>query len=205
MKVIPVTDPAFRQYGKVLSGYDYKELAAVMEKTPLPDDVVYVPGLKELEETVAGKELGKRFFGGLPIQIGYCNGHNKLLNAVEYHRNSEINIAMTDMIVMVGHLWDVQDLKYDTSLVEAFLIPAGTGFEFYATTLHYAPCGVGGNGFKAVVVLPKGTNEDLEERIEKPVGEDSCLFAKNKWLIAHADAKIEGAVNGLVGENLSVD
>ena len=72
----------------------------VMEKTPLPDDVVYVPGLKELEETVAGKELGKRFFGGLPIQIGYCNGHNKLLNAVEYHRNSEINIAMTDMIVM---------------------------------------------------------------------------------------------------------
>ena len=35
--------------------------------------------------------------------------------------------------------------------------------------------------------------------------EDQLLFARNKWLIAHEDAKIEGAFVGLKGENLSVE
>ena len=33
---------------------------------------------------------------------------------------------------------------------------------------------------------------------------DKILYARNKWLIAHKDAKIEGAFEGLIGENLSV-
>ena len=32
-----------------------------------------------------------------------------------------------------------EDFTYDTSKVEAFLVPAGTAVEIYATTLHYAP------------------------------------------------------------------
>ena len=41
----------------------------------------------------------------------------------------------------------------------------------------------------------------------KPEGakEDPLLVARNKWLIAHEDAKIEGAFNGLKGENISVE
>ncbi len=30
------------------------------------------------------------------------------------------------------------------------------------------------------------------------------LTAVNKWLIAHEDAEIEGAVNGLKGENITI-
>ena len=96
------------------------------------------------------------------------------------------------------------DHTYDTSKIEAFLVPAGTGIEVYATTLHYAPCHVNEGGFQCVVVLPKGTNTELTFPTEK-TGEDSLMTAKNKWLIAHEDAKIEGAFNGLKGENITID
>ena len=140
----------------------------------------------------------------MPVQIGYCNGNNELLNAVEYHRDSEINIAVTDAIMLWGSQQDItEDFTYDTSKIEAFLIPAGTAVECYATTLHYAPCNADGNRFKVVVVLPKGTNTDIEKGTQY-TPEDKLLFARNKWLIGHKDAAIAGAFNGLVGENLHV-
>lgn len=67
---------------------------------PVPEDVIYVPSVDELEALDVAKELQNRAYGGLPIQIGYCNGHNKKLNAVEYHRNSEINVAATDLVLL---------------------------------------------------------------------------------------------------------
>lgn len=75
--------------------------------------------------------------------------------------------------------------------------------ELYATTLHYAPCNAKAGGFRCVVVLPKGTNEALPFAPEAK-GESRLLTAVNKWLIAHEDAEIEGAVNGLKGENITI-
>ena len=205
MKIQKVTDPAFRKYGQVLEGYDFTGLIKEMKHTPVPEDVIYVPSVEELEALDIMKDLQNKGYGGLPIQIGYCNGHNKKLNAVEYHRNSEINVAVTDLVLLIGHQQDIEpDHTYDTSKIEAFLVPAGTGIEGYATTLHYAPCHVNEGGFQCVVVLPKGTNTDLTFQTEK-TGEDSLMTAKNKWLIAHEDAKIAGAFNGLKGENITID
>ena len=34
--------------------------------------------------------------------------------------------------------------------------------------------------------------------------EDGLLTTKNKWLIAHEEAEIEGAFNGLCGVNVTV-
>ena len=217
MKIQKVTDPAFRKYGQVLEGYDFTGLIKEMKHTPVPEDVIYVPSVEELEALDIMKDLQNKGYGGLPvqmkerayggleIQIGYCNGHNKKLNAVEYHRNSEINVAVTDLVLLIGHQQDIEpDHTYDTSKIEAFLVPAGTGIEVYATTLHYAPCHVNEGGFQCVVVLPKGTNTDLTFQTEK-MGEDSLMTAKNKWLIAHEDAKIAGAFNGLKGENITID
>ena len=205
MKIQKVTDPAFREYGQVLEGYDFTGLIKEMKHTPVPEDVIYVPSVEELEALDIMKDLQNKGYGGLPIQIGYCNGHNKKLNAVEYHRNSEINVAVTDLVLLIGHQQDIEpDHTYDTSKIEAFLVPAGTGIEVYATTLHYAPCHVNEGGFQCVVVLPKGTNTDLTFQTEK-TGEDSLMTAKNKWLIAHEDAKIAGAFNGLKGENITID
>ena len=205
MKIQKVTDPAFRKYGQVLEGYDFTGLIKEMKHTPVPEDVIYVPSVEELEALDIMKDLQNKGYGGLPVQIGYCNGHNKKLNAVEYHRNSEINVAVTDLVLLIGHQQDIEpDHTYDTSKIEAFLVPAGIGIEVYATTLHYAPCHVNEGGFQCVVVLPKGTNTDLTFQTEK-MGEDSLMTAKNKWLIAHEDAKIAGAFNGLKGENITID
>ena len=205
MKIQKVTDPAFRKYGQVLEGYDFTGLIKEMKHTPVPEDVIYVPSVEELEALDIMKDLQNKGYGGLPIQIGYCNGHNKKLNAVEYHRNSEINVAVTDLVLLIGHQQDIEpDHTYDTSKIEAFLVPAGTGIEVYATTLHYAPCHVNEGGFQCVVVLPKGTNTELTFQTEK-TGEDSLMTAKNKWLIAHEDSKIAGAFNGLKGENITID
>ena len=75
--------------------------------------------------------------------------------------------------------------------------------EVYATTLHYAPCNAHENKFCTAVVLPKGTNTEAPKTTGN-TPEDKLLFARNKWLIAHKEANIEGAFEGLKGENLSI-
>lgn len=151
-------------------------------------------------------ELVERTYGEMPVQIGYCNGKNKLLNALEYHRSSEIDVAVSDLVLMLGKRADItEDFQYDSANVEAFLVPAGTAVEVFADTLHYAPCNTVESGFRMVVVLPKGTNLDLAKKHENAIDEEKLLFGTNKWVIAHPDAKIEGAFNGIIGENLKLD
>lgn len=204
MNIQKVTDHAFGRYGKVLEGYDLTRLLKEMEHTPLPKEVMYVPSVEELEALPEAEDFQIRAFGGLPIQIGYCNGDNYKLNAVEYHRSSEIDIAVTDMILLLGSQQDIRpDYTYDTSLVEAFFVPAGTAVEMYATTLHYAPCTAAEGGFRCVVILPAGTNTELAFPVGES-GEERLITAKNKWLIAHEEAGIEGAFCGLKGENISI-
>ena len=205
MTVKKVTDTAFKAYGRVITGYDFSGLLKAMEETPLPEDVIYIPSLPEMEALPEAKELGNGIYGQMPIQIGCCNGHNKKLNAVEYHRDSEVDIAVDDLILILGKQQDIEeDHTYDTSRMEAFLVPAGTAVEVYATTLHYAPCHVKDEGFRCVIVLPRDTNLDMEP-VEVKDPEDRLLFARNKWLIGHAQGGLpEGAFIGLKGENLSV-
>lgn len=211
MEIKKVTDAAFKKYGRVISHVDVAELVAALKETPIPADVVYEPSVESLEKLPVKEELSSVIYGEMPIQIGYCNGHNKKLNALEYHRDSEINIAAEDAVLMLGSLQDVEaDFTYDTSKVEAFLVPAGTAVEIYATTLHYAPCHVEDGGFQVAVVLPKGTNYELKTthaKVEndKAPNEDALLAAVNKWLIGHAEGGLpEGSFLGLKGENLSL-
>lgn len=205
MNIYKVTDERFKAYGKVVEDIDFSELVRVLkEEMPIPEDVAYVPGLEALESLPVMEELTRKVYGEMPIQIGYCNGHNFLLNALEYHRSSEINVAATDAILLVGKEQDItDDFTYDTSLVEAFLLPEGMAVEMYATTLHYAPCTAAEGGFRCVVILPAGTNTELTFPIGES-GEDRLITAKNKWLIAHSEAGIEGAFCGLKGENISI-
>lgn len=204
MKIWNVTDAAYSAYGRVLTDYDVTGLLKAMEAIPAPADVIYVASVPELEALPEFKTVTESIYGGMPIQFGYCNGTNNKLNAVEYHRCSEIGVAATDLILLLGKQQDVAaDYTYDTSKIEAFFVPAGTVYEMYGTTLHYAPCSVDGKPFKNVVILPKGTNADLKKAPEGAL-EDKMLFAVNKWLIAHEDAKIDGAFNGLKGENITL-
>ena len=141
MKILPVTDPSFAAYGKVVEGYDFGELLRVLDEvSPLPEGVVYVPDQAELKELAVTKLLASNEYGGMPIQMGYCNGHNTKLNCLEYHRDSELNLGTEDFILLVAGRADMENGRLDTGRVKAFLCPAGVMVEVYATTLHYAPC-----------------------------------------------------------------
>lgn len=204
MKIQSVFDAAFAPYGKVIRGFDLAVLEAEMEKTPCPDGAtVYVPGDAKLEALPVMKAFSEQLYGGMPIQIGYCNGDNHVMNCLEYHRDSELNLACTDLILLLGKEGDIdfEKYEYDTAKVEAFLAPKGTLVEVYATTLHYAPINAGGK-FRCVVVLPKGTNTALSFTPD-PDGESRLLTATNKWLLAHAESgeARNGAVVALKGEN----
>ena len=213
MKILKVTDPAFKRYGRVVENVDFSGLVEELKKTPVPEGVAYEPSVEALEALPVMEELSRVVYGEMPIQIGYCNGHNTMLNALEYHRDSEINVAATDAVLMLGLQTDVEeDHTYDTSKVEAFLGPAGTAVEVYATTLHYAPCHVKEDGFQVAIVLPRGTNYPLKgshvkvEDAQCGAGvsnEDAMLTAVNKWLIGHAEGGLDaGSFLGLKGKNL---
>ena len=209
MEIISVADKRFKKYGRVIKNIDFGTLVDAMKETFIPENVAYEPTVENLEKLEVAAEIKNKFFGELPIQIGYCNGHNELLNAVEYHRSSEINVAATDAILILGNLWDAEDdFTYDTSKMEAFLVPAGTAVELYATTLHYAPCGVDNKGFQVAVILPRGTNFELTtEHAKCPLcgGEDALITAANKWLIGHEEGGLPNeSFIGLKGKNLSV-
>lgn len=204
MEIRKLTDPSFKKYGKVVTEFAYERILKEMEHTPLPKDVIYVPSVEALESLSEAADVCRKGFGGLPIQIGYCNGDNHKLNALEYHRSSEIDIAVTDLILLLGCQQDIEEGDvYDTQNAEAFFVPAGTAVELYATTLHYAPCTAQEGGFRCVIILPKGTNEECTFPTEK-TGENRLLAAVNKWLIAHEEAEIPGAFCGLKGKNLTV-
>lgn len=199
-----ITDDSYRPYGEVVTGYDLTELIDYMKNnTEIPDGCKYCPTVPEMEATDAAKKLVSVFCGGMPSQFGYTNGTTDSLDALEYHKSSELVIAVTDLIVLVARRDDIVDKKFDSAKVKAFYVPAGTAFEMYATTLHYAPCRVHECGYKSVVVLPKGTNYEIER---SPL--DETLWGTNKWLIAHPDVKKladKGAAMWITGENLHVN
>jgi len=202
-----VNNLSFREYGKVITGYDFSEMLSYMEhETTIPGDSnIYKASVPELETFTIYERLSKEFYGEMAIQAGYCNGPNSTLNGLEYHKGSEIDIAVTDLVLLVGRLQDVDDGMYNSDDVEAFFVPKGTAVQLYETTLHFAPCKTRPEGFKCIVILPRGTNEPLEN--DRTTYDDKLLFARNKWLLAHPERKPlidKGAWPGIIGENILI-
>ena len=208
MTIQSVFDPSFSKYGQVLTGYDLTGLLDTLERvTPVPEGTEYVPEQPELMALPVCGELSDRAYGGMPIQIGWCNGHNTKLNCLEYHRDSELNCGTEDFILLLARMDDIApDGTLDTGLVKAFRVPAGVLVEVYATTLHYAPCSAAkGAGFRVLVALPKGTNGPRPD-IQVLNREDPMLWACNKWLLAHPESSeaAQGAPAVLRGENIDI-
>ena len=206
MKILPVTDASFAPYGRVVEGYEVAPLLAALEKTPLTDSVVYVPREELLHQAEGADKVGEALFGGMPFQLGWCNGRNTRLNCLEFHRDSEFNLGTEDFILLIAKQGEIVDGVLDTACVKAFRVPAGVLVECYATTLHYAPYHTdAAKGFRVMVALPAGTNTDY-----RPEGGantmDRMLWARNKWLLDHAesDEAAQGAVVALKGENIDI-
>ena len=198
-----VTDKEFATVGRVITGLDTKELSETARKIENPENgSSYLPSVEDFEKSDIATVLQNEFYGSLPAQLGYCWGHNTFMNATEWHTASEINIAVTPLVLILGHLWDIENGKIDSSKFKAFYLPAGTVVEVYATSLHFCPCEVEKDGFGCIVGLPKDTNTNLEIKPSDPM-----LFRKNKLIIAHTENKAlieKGVVAGITGKNFEI-
>jgi hypothetical protein len=210
--ILPVSDPSFARYGRVLDGLDASEIIARAQAIlPASEKVVYEPSVAALEAPCAFSTAVQRaVFGGMPVQVGWCYGRNLRMGALEYHKGIEVNVCLTDVVLLVGDLRDVQfgeAITYDTRQVAAYYAPAGAVLEFHTWNLHFAPIHAQqATGFATLVYLPRGANEPLPFAVGKR-GEARLLLAVNKWLIAHpgaADLVARGAYAGLAGDDIVV-
>ncbi len=202
-----VSDPAFRRYGRVID-FDVKALIETCEKAArMPESGSrYVPDMPALEALPDFARVKSALRGEGNCEVGCCWGYNSKLNCLEYHRASEHNIAVSDLVLLLGCRQDMEGNDLPAGKVTAFFVPKGTTIEVYATTLHFCPCQVSDAGFRCIVVLPRGTNHPLEQPRPES-GEGRLLWAQDKWLIAHPEntGVVErGAYPGLHGENFEV-
>lgn len=198
-----IEDKAFRRYGTVLDA-DTREMVRILENRAIVKG--YCMSDFELEKTEVFAYFRDGFYGGMPIQAGVCAGDNTKLNCFEYHRGAEINIAATDMVLLLAHTNDLKDNRIDSDLAQAFYIPKGACVALFETTMHFAPLSVYREGFICAVLLPLGTNGELEGHFEPRSLEDKLLFKKNKWLVGHPESLQvkSGAFCGILGENISL-
>ena len=207
MHIYQVTDPEFASYGQIAEGFPVDELMEALKKTYQPEaGTGYVPSEPILEELKVKELVRDHLYGGLPVQLGWCNGFNTRLNCLEYHRDSEYNLGTEDFILLLAKEGEIENGILDTAKVKAFRVPAGVLVEVFATTLHYAPCHTDpAKGFRVMVALPKGTNTEKPEG-EAVMKEDVRFWARNKWLLAHPESKeaANGAYIGLAGENIDI-
>ncbi|MDF2987665.1 MAG: hypothetical protein K0R50_3175, partial [Eubacterium sp.] len=126
--------------------------------------------------------------------------------ALEYHKCSEIDVAVTDLLLILADIRDIKNNQLPGTLTEIFYVPGNTAVELYGTTLHFAPCKVSDQGFKSIIVLAQGTNEPLPSLPSPLCGEDKLLWMRNKWLIAHKESipASKGAFVGITGENIEI-
>lgn len=202
LKIYAVSDAAFRPFGRVLS----MDTAAIMKAAQAIDmpteGAKYVPSEPTFEGLDIAGEIQDTYFGQMPTQVGFCWGYSHFMNAVEWHTSTEINIAVTPLVLILGSLQDVENRTISSDKLKAFYVPAGTALETYATTLHFCPCQVQEDGFRFVVALPSGTNTPLA----KPAN-DPLLFATNKWLLTHVENEVhiaKGVVPGVTGVNYEI-
>ena len=208
MTIYSVFDPEFKPYGQIVTGMDaaVQDILPVLNAAPQPEGVDYIPSDPALQKLPAAAEISEHCYGGMPVQLGWCNGHNTKLNCLEYHRDSEFNLGTEDFILLLARQEEIENGLLDTAKVKAFKVPAGVLVEVYATTLHYAPCHCSAEkGFRVLVALPWLTNTDRPV-MDNKTPEDAYLTARNKWLLAHpesSEAK-SGAKIGLSGENIDL-
>ena len=206
LRLYSVLDPEFRRYGRVLNA-ETGELAAAMAAMEIPEEGnCYKASVPALEAVPLMKSLRRTVFGEMEIQAGYCNGNGFKLNAMEYHKCSEVNFTTTGLVLLLALPEQLHDGQLDSADVAAFYLPENTLVEIYPMVLHFAPCRTRESGFRCLVVLEKGTNEALDCVDTAAPGEEKLLWMRNKWLTCHPDSPQaeNGAFIGISGENLSL-
>ena len=206
LDILHVEDPQFARYGTLHPTIHLPEMRQVLSSVERTEFEHYVPCEERLRSLPEADQFKDGLFGQVPCQIGWYYGNCDRLNAVEYHKCSEVLYEYEDCVLILGLLWDMRDGGLDTSAMRVFYVPANTCVELYATTLHFAPCRAGQAPVMQIVAQSLGTNTPLLKPARTAEAEDRYLLQRNKWLLVHpefAASEPEAAV-GLRGKNLAV-
>ena len=206
LKLFSVLDPEFARYGRVLEG-ETAELEVALEQCAIPaSGNCYQASAPVLEEVPLMQNLKRAVFGGMDIEAGFCNGNGNRLNALEYHKCSEVNFTTTGLVLLLALPEQLHDGYLDSDDVVGFYLPENVLVEIFPLVLHFAPCRIKEGGFRCLVVLQKGTNEPLDSVDTAAPGEEKLLWMRNKWMTCHPDSPQaqKGAFQGIRGENLTL-
>lgn len=204
--IYSVQDKEFAPYGRILGGAD-ADLSTALSATEIPaEGNQYQASVEGLESVDAAAKIRRVAFGEMDIQAGYCNGHGFTLNALEYHKCSEVNYTTTGLVLLLALPTDVNDGEMDASSIVGFYLPPEVLVEIYPQVLHFAPCRVKEEGFRCLVVLEKGVNSPLDHVDTTAPGEEKLLWMRGKWMVCHSESPQaqKGAYVGIHGENLKV-
>ena len=207
LPLFSVEDESFAPYGRVLGGAD-AALSAALAETELPaEGNLYHASEASLEALPLMPRLRRLAFGEMETQAGFCNGRGFTLNALEYHKCSEVNYSTTGLVLLLALPGDLEGDSLDAGRIRGFYLPPETLVEIYPRVLHFAPCRVRETGFTCLVVLEKGVNTPLEQVDPAAAGEEKLLWMQGKWLLCHPDSPQaqKGAFVGIRGENLRLE
>lgn len=203
IEIIRPDDTGFQRYGQLIGDSDWDE---IIERTrrliPADLDPAYIPGCPDLESPEVPGTLLSEVFGTEATQIGVCRGMNDRMNGMEWHDCPELITAVTPIVLILGHVEDMENGLWRSELAVLCFLDAGETVELFPGTLHFAPCRVDENPFLSIITLPKGVNEKLG----KADVNDKMLWMKRKWLIVHSESPQSeaGAYTGIVGKNFRI-
>lgn len=205
--IMDVRDASFAEYGMVYPTVKLPEMKKFLYGVERTEFEYYVPCEDKLMELPEADVFKNEFFGQVPCQVGWYYGKGTKLNAVEYHKCSEVLYEYEPCVIVIAKQWEIEDGKLDTSKMKLFYVPAETCVELYATTLHFAPARATAEPVMQIVAQSYNTNTPLPKVTEGITHEHPWLLQRNKWVLAHpeaAEALGADAYIGLVGENVSI-
>lgn len=214
LNIESVFEKSFLEYGNILNLKCQNDLISKLNKdTDIPENGnIYKAFIREWEDKEIIDELSSYYED--KIEIGYCNGQNTALNALEWHNCDEINVYSTDVVLFLAKVKDLnKSYSLDSKDVKAFYVPKNTSILLFKDTLHFSPCKTEKSGFKAIIVLSDYTNTELEEDESLKLKNssniiDSLIFKKNKYLICHKDATHltkQGVKANITGSNYNLN
>ena len=206
ISLITTNDKEFRRYGQVIDKHDFiKAKKYVDEKIEIDQDrIVYEPSNEHLESLKAYVEFENEIFGGMAIQMGICYGKNRRINMLEYHKSSEVFIAITPCVIFFGTQENMNNNTYDSENLTGVFLNKYEAIEIFGSVIHTAPLHVLDEGFKGIPIIIKGSNVAYDNNASKD-GENLISFGRNKWAIVHEDFENKrGRYVGLVGENKEI-
>ncbi|KRL99016.1 DUF4867 family protein [Liquorilactobacillus satsumensis] len=202
-KIQNIEDASFKRYGMCYTCYALAEIKQYFQKkAKLPaQGNEYNPSNSDLEKMGTIQQIERDVFAGMAVNVGECVGRTTSFSAVEFHQGSEVNIMLTDVVMVFGKRSEIKNGTFNAEKdAQLFFVPAGSVIEIFSDTLHYSPIMVRSPGFKVVVMVLKGTNQPLEKSFKS---NNPWIVKKNKFQAAHfvrKDKLASGVVQGVSGK-----